>query len=129
MFVIYNNFYFYYIISQQKILNDLDSSIKENQNKLLSINTINFKSPLLAKYVLDNNMNSKILTQEQINEILVNDKNRNEDELKQILREIENGRVISFAPVFISLLLTAIYCIITKIIQKSKKVEFKQDLL
>ena len=77
------------IISQQKILNDLDSSIKENQNKLLSINTINFKSPLLAKYVLDNNMNSKILTQEQINEILVNDKNRNEDELKQIMREIE----------------------------------------
>lgn len=50
-------------------------------------------------------------------------------EILKILREIENGRVISFAPVFISLLLTAIYCIITKIIQKSKKVEFKQDLL
>ena len=77
------------IISQQKILNDLESSIKENQNKLLSINTINFKSPLLTQYALDNNMNSKILTQEQINEILVNDKNRNEDELKQIMREIE----------------------------------------
>ena len=77
------------IISQQKLLNDLDSSIKENQTKLLSFNTINFKSPLLSKYVLDNNINNKILTQEQINDILFKDKNRNEDELKQIIREIE----------------------------------------
>ena len=75
------------ILSKKQLLNDLDISIKENQLKLSSFNTINFKSPLLANYVLDNN--DKILTQEQINDIFLKNKNKNEDELKQLIREIE----------------------------------------
>ena len=42
------------ILNQKKILNGLDTSIKEYENKLSTFNTINFKSPLLTKYALEN---------------------------------------------------------------------------
>ena len=79
------------ILSQTKILNDLDNSIKEMQIKLSSFNTINFKSPLLSKYAIENNINNNILSPEQINEILKckNNQIKNEDEIKQIMRELE----------------------------------------
>ena len=79
------------ILSQTKKLNDLDNSIKEMQIKLSSFNTINFKSPLLSKYAIENNINNNILSPEQINEILKckNNQMKNEDEIKQIMRELE----------------------------------------
>ena len=77
------------ILSQKNIINDLDISIKEYQNKLLKFNTIDFKSPLLSKYALENDINNKILSQEQINEIYLNNKNKNENEIKQLIKEIE----------------------------------------
>ena len=77
------------ILSQKNLLNDLDSSIKEYQNKLSKINTIDFKSPLLSKYALENDINNKILSQEQINEIYLKNKNRNENEIRQLVKEIE----------------------------------------
>ena len=83
------------ILNQKKILNGLDTSIKEYENKLSTFNTINFKSPLLTKYALENNINNNILTQEQINDIYLNSKNNNdlnENELKQIMREMEINR-------------------------------------
>ena len=79
------------IISQTKILNDLDDSIKEMQIKLSSFNTMNFNSPLLSKYAIENNINNNILSPDQINEILKckNNQMKNEDEIKQIMRELE----------------------------------------
>ena len=77
------------ILSQKNILNDLNISVKEYQNKLLSFNTIDFKSPLLSKYILENDINNKILSQEQINDIYFKNKNKNENEIKQLVREIE----------------------------------------
>jgi hypothetical protein len=79
------------ILSQTKILNNLDNSIKEMQIKLSSFNTMNFKSPLLSKYAIENNINNNILSPDQINEILKckNNQMKNEDEIKQIMRELE----------------------------------------
>ena len=77
------------ILSQKNILNDLNISVKEYQNKLLSFNTIDFKSPLLSKYILENDINNKTLSQEQINDIYFKNKNKNENEIKQLVREIE----------------------------------------
>ena len=79
------------ILSQTKILNDLDDSIKEMQIKLSSFNTMNFNSPLLSKYAIENNINNNILSPDQINEILKckNNQIKNEDEIKQIMRELE----------------------------------------
>ena len=80
-----------HILSQTKILNDLDNSIKEMQIKLSGFNTMNFKSPILSKYAIENNINNNILSPEQINEILKSKNNqmKNEDEIKQIMRELE----------------------------------------
>ena len=79
------------ILSQTKILNDLDDSIKEMQIKLSSFNTMNFNSSLLSKYAIENNINNNILSPDQINEILKckNNQMKNEDEIKQIMRELE----------------------------------------
>ena len=77
------------IISKKNLLNDLDNSIKEYENKLSSFNAINFKSPLLTKYALENDINNKILSQEQINEIYLKNKNINDNEIRQLEREIE----------------------------------------
>ena len=77
------------ILSQKNTLNELEASVKEYQNKLLSFNTNDIKSPLLSKYILENDINNKILSQEQINEIYFKNKNDNENEIKQLVREIE----------------------------------------
>ena len=77
------------ILAKKNMLNELDISMKEYQNKLSSFNVINFKSPLLTKYVLENDINNKILSQEQINDICLKNKNINENEIRQLMREIE----------------------------------------
>ena len=77
------------LLSKKNLLNDLDNSINEYENKLSSFNVINFKSPLLTKYALENDINNKILSQEQINEIYLKNKNINENEIRQLMREIE----------------------------------------
>ena len=76
------------ILLQQNALKDIDISIKEYQSKLSNFNIENFTSPLL---VLENDFDigKKVLSQEQINDIYMKTQNRNENDLKQLKRDIE----------------------------------------
>ena len=77
------------ILSQKSLLNDLDISINEHQNKILNFNAIDFKSPLLTKYALENDFKNKILSQEKINDFYLKNKSKKENEIKQLTKEIE----------------------------------------
>ena len=76
------------IIIQKNQINDLDIKLNEYQKEIESLNKKEIKYPLL-KYKFEN-INNKILSPKQINEI--NTKNENEaenDKVKDLMREIE----------------------------------------
>ena len=58
------------ISKNKKLKTDLESSIIEYKDKLKTMNTLNFNSFLLTKYIISNN--NDFLTQNQINSILSN---------------------------------------------------------
>jgi len=73
------------------LINELDQKINENKIKLNSINTLNFKSLILIKYIFSNKSKNGFLSKEQIENIL-NNRNNNvsdEEELKKIMKEKE----------------------------------------
>ena len=73
------------------LINELDQKINENKIKLNSINTLNFKSLILIKYIFSNKSKNGFLSKEQIENIL-NNRNSNvsdEEELKKIMKEKE----------------------------------------
>ena len=79
------------IFSQKKKINDLDIILNEHKEKIENLNINEFKMPLL-KYTIEKNINSKILSEEEIKEIYIKNKNKNElekDKLKELSREIE----------------------------------------
>ena len=76
---------------QNKKINDLNITIEECKKNIESLDKKYFKSPLL-KYKFENNINNKILSQEEINEFYIKNENNNEkenDKLKHLNREIE----------------------------------------
>jgi len=79
------------ILIQKNKLNELDITLNEYQNKIEELNINEFKTPLL-KYTIEKNINNKILSPEEINEINKKNKDNNElknDKIKELKREIE----------------------------------------
>ena len=79
------------IFSFKKKLNDLDLALNDHKEKIDKINLNEVKLPLV-KYILEKNINNKILTEEEIKEIYIKNKNSNElekDKIKELNREIE----------------------------------------
>ena len=79
------------IFSFKKKLNDLDLALNDHKEKIDKINLNEVKLPLV-KYILEKNINNKILTEEEIKEIYINNKNSDElekDKIKELNREIE----------------------------------------
>ena len=76
------------IIIQKNQINDLDIKLKEYQKEIESLNKKEIKYPLL-KYKFEN-INNKILSPKQINEINIKNENEAEnDKVKDLMREIE----------------------------------------
>ena len=79
------------IFSLKKKLNDLDLALNDHKEKIDKINLNEVKLPLV-KYILEKNINNKILTEEEIKEIYIKNKNSDElekDKIKELNREIE----------------------------------------
>ena len=79
------------IFSFKKKLNDLDLALNDHKEKIDKINLNEVKLPLV-KYILEKNINNKILTEEEIKEIYIKNKNSDElekDKIKELNREIE----------------------------------------
>ena len=68
------------ILLFKKKLNDLDLALNDHKEKIDKINLNEVKLPLV-KYILEKNINNKILTEEEIKEIYI--KNKNSDELEK----------------------------------------------
>jgi len=76
------------IIIQKNQINDLDIKLNEYQKEIESLNKKEIKYPLL-KYKFEN-INNKILSPEEINEINIKNENEAEnDKVKDLMREIE----------------------------------------
>ena len=76
------------IIIQKNQINDLDIILNEYQKEIESLNKKEIKYPLL-KYKFEN-INNKILSPKQINEINIKNENEAEnDKVKDLMREIE----------------------------------------
>ena len=78
------------IFSFKKKLNDLDLALNDHKEKIDKINLNEVKLPLV-KYILEKNINNKILTEEEIKEIYIKNKNSDElekDKIKELNREI-----------------------------------------
>lgn len=76
------------IIIQKNQINDLDIKLNEYQKEIESLNKKEIKYPLL-KYKFEN-INNKILSPKQINEINIKNENETEnDKVKDLMREIE----------------------------------------
>ena len=76
------------IIIQKNQINDLDIKLNEYQKEIESLNKKEIKYPLL-KYKFEN-INNKILSPKQINEINIKNENEAEnDKVKDLMREIE----------------------------------------
>ena len=76
------------IIIQKNQINDLDIILNEYQKEIESLNKKEIKYPLL-KYKFEN-INNKILSPEEINEINIKNENEAEnDKVKDLMREIE----------------------------------------
>ena len=76
------------IIIQKNQINDLDIKLNEYQKVIESLNKKEIKYPLL-KYKFEN-INNKILSPEEINEINIKNENEAEnDKVKDLMREIE----------------------------------------
>ena len=76
------------IIIQKNQINDLDIKLNEYQKEIESLNKKEIKYPLL-KYKFEN-INNKILSTEEINEINIKSENETEnDKVKDLMREIE----------------------------------------
>ena len=76
------------IIIQKNQINDLDIKLNEYQKVIESLNKKEIKYPLL-KYKFEN-INNKILSTEEINEINIKSENETEnDKVKDLMREIE----------------------------------------
>ena len=76
------------IIIQKNQINDLDIKLNEYQKEIESLNKKEIKYPLL-KYKFEN-INNKILSSKQINEINIKNENETEnDKVKDLMREIE----------------------------------------
>ena len=79
------------ILLFKKKLNDLDLALNDHKEKIDKINLNEVKLPLV-KYILEKNINNKILTEEEIKEIYIKNKNSDElekDKIKELNREIE----------------------------------------
>ena len=79
------------ILLQKKKINDLDILLNEYKQKIESLNINEFKLPLL-KYTVEKNINNGIISEEEIKEIYIKNKNNDElvnNKLKEIKREIE----------------------------------------
>ena len=76
------------IVIQKNQINDLDIKLNEYQKEIESLNKKEIKYPLL-KYKFEN-INNKILSPEEINEINIKNENEAEnDKVKDLMREIE----------------------------------------
>ena len=76
------------ILNQKNQINDLDIKLNEYQKEIESLNKKEIKYPLL-KYKFEN-INNKILSPEEINEINIKNENEAEnDKVKDLMREIE----------------------------------------
>ena len=76
------------IIIQKNQINDLDIKLNEYQKEIESLNKKEIKYPFL-KYKFEN-INNKILSPEEINEINIKNENEAEnDKVKDLMREIE----------------------------------------
>ena len=79
------------ILLQKKKINDLDILLNEYKQKIESLNINEFKIPLL-KYTVEKNINNGIISEEEIKEIYIKNKNNDEltnNKLKEIKHELE----------------------------------------
>ena len=79
------------ILLQKKKINDLDILLNEYKQKIESLNINEFKLPLL-KYTVEKNINNGIISEEEIKEIYIKNKNNDEltnNKLKEIKHELE----------------------------------------
>ena len=90
-----NEFQIEYALKQEEIskqkneINELDLKLIEYQNKISKINLSDINFPLF-KYLNEKNNENKILTKEEINEILLNKKENKENiKLKELMKELE----------------------------------------
>ena len=90
-----NEFQIEYALKQEEIskqkneINELDLKLIEYQNKISKINLNDINFPLF-KYLNEKNNEKKILTKEEINEILLNKKENKENiKLKELMKELE----------------------------------------
>ena len=90
-----NEFQIEYALKQEEIskqkneINELDLKLIEYQNKISKINLNDINFPLF-KYLNEKNNENKILTKEEINEILLNKKENKENiKLKELMKELE----------------------------------------
>ena len=83
------------ILLQKKKINDLDILLNEYKQKIESLNINEFKLPLL-KYTVEKNINNGIISEEEIKEIYIKNKNNDEltnNKLKEIKHELEIYKV------------------------------------
>ena len=90
-----NEFQIEYALKQEEIskqkneINELDLKLIEYQNKISKINLSDINFPLF-KYLNEKNNENKILTKDEINEILLNKKeNKENTKLKELMKELE----------------------------------------
>ena len=76
------------IALQKKQINELDMTLNEYQKEIESFNLDELKSPLLRN-IIDKDMNNKILSQKEINEIYLSRNEIETERLKELKRQIE----------------------------------------
>ena len=79
---------------KQATINDLNIQINQLKDKLSQFNPINFQSLTLSKYILSNNLND-FLTSEQINDIIIDSKKikSHENEILKYKKDIESYEI------------------------------------